>query len=410
MNTTIGLTKVEIEILKELQKKDKWYKKGLEENVRCDLATDHRQRCGIIINYTPKGKMKLILHIGTEKTGTTSIQQFLKKNIDQLDRNGVYVPRTPMVKCGNHRWIPVFANNAKFSDEFVILQQFKNEEDREERVYKKRSQFIDECRNAANTSNTLILTSEHFQSRLRTAEEVHRLRDLVEKIADQTTIIIYIRDPLKTAVSLLSTAIKSGGAQRSLPTPSSAYVENVCNHSQTIKRWQGCFPDAKIMVRRFDRSFLAKGDVVIDFCSQVIDDFCEEEYDFLEPTNGTLTLTGMALLFKLNLQFPRFINNKTSPMRGSISEFVMKNTLDGSKFLPCRDEFEAYRKHFSESNESVRSHYFPLDESLFIDQKEFAENQIDLAEVEIDSQVYEKLVGSLWKQKRKLELRLRDAK
>ena len=44
MNTTIGLTKVEIEILKELQKKDKWYKKGLEENVRCDLATDHRQR------------------------------------------------------------------------------------------------------------------------------------------------------------------------------------------------------------------------------------------------------------------------------------------------------------------------------------------------------------------------------
>ena len=97
-------------------------------------------------------------------------------------------------------------------------------------------------------------------------------------------------------------------------------------------------------------------------------------------------------------------------MRGSISEFVMKNTLDGSKFLPCRNEFEAYRKYFSESNESVRSHYFPLDESLFIDQKEFAENQIDLAEVEIDSQVYEKLVGSLWKQKRKLELRLRDAK
>jgi len=42
MNITIRLTKVEYEMLKELQKKDKRYKKGLEEKVRADLASDYQ--------------------------------------------------------------------------------------------------------------------------------------------------------------------------------------------------------------------------------------------------------------------------------------------------------------------------------------------------------------------------------
>jgi hypothetical protein len=353
--------------------------------------------------------VNLVLHIGTEKTGTTAIQGFLKKNINQLKRNGVYIPQTPMVRSGNHRWIPLFANNDGFSDDFVIEQKFKSEEDRKRKISHKRSQFIDECQTAAKICNTLILTSEHFQSRLRSAEEIQRLRDLVEEVAGKILIIIYIRDPLKTAVSLLSTAIKSGGAPNGLPPPSQKYFENVCNHGQTIKRWQECFHEAEIVVRRFERSLLKKGDVVIDFCSQAINNFCEEEYEFLKPANETLTLTGMALLRKLNLQFPRFVGNKSNPMRGQISKFVMINTLDGSRFLPCRDEFEAYKNHFSESCESARSLCFPQEESLFIDQKEFAEEKIDLTEVEIDSQVLEKLVASLWSQKRKLELRLSNA-
>lgn len=356
--------------------------------------------------------MKLILHIGTPKTGTTSIQQFLKTNRGQLKRNGVYVPQTPMVGKGNHRWIPLIANNDSFSDEFVVKLQFKNEEDRKKKIFQKKKQFIDECQRAAraaNACNTLILSSEHFQSRLRTLEEIQRLRNLVVEVADEILIVLYIRDPLKTAVSLLSTAIKGGGTPSGLPSPSKRNLENICNHGQAIKRWKECFPDASIVVRRFDRSLLTKGDVVIDFCSQFIDDFCEEEYEFVKPANETLTLTGMAFLRKLNVHFPRFVDNKLNPMRGQIAKFVMKNTHDGSKFLPSRDEFEIYKNHFSESCESVRSHFFPQEESLFIDQNEFAEEKINLAEVEIDPHVFKNLVES-WSQKRKLELRLKNAK
>ena len=42
MNITIRLTKVEVEMLKELQKKNKRYKKGLEVKVRSDLSSDYK--------------------------------------------------------------------------------------------------------------------------------------------------------------------------------------------------------------------------------------------------------------------------------------------------------------------------------------------------------------------------------
>ena len=42
MNITIRLTKVEYEMLKELQKKDKRYKKGLDEKIKDDIKRDYR--------------------------------------------------------------------------------------------------------------------------------------------------------------------------------------------------------------------------------------------------------------------------------------------------------------------------------------------------------------------------------
>ena len=40
MNITIRLTKVEYEMLKELQKRDKRYKKGLEQKIKKELREE----------------------------------------------------------------------------------------------------------------------------------------------------------------------------------------------------------------------------------------------------------------------------------------------------------------------------------------------------------------------------------
>ena len=42
MNITIRLTKVEYEMLKELQKKDKRYRNGVEDKVRLEICCDYK--------------------------------------------------------------------------------------------------------------------------------------------------------------------------------------------------------------------------------------------------------------------------------------------------------------------------------------------------------------------------------
>ena len=41
MTITIRLTKVEVEMLKELQKRDKRYKNGLEIKIKSEIKEDH---------------------------------------------------------------------------------------------------------------------------------------------------------------------------------------------------------------------------------------------------------------------------------------------------------------------------------------------------------------------------------
>ena len=41
MTITIRLTKVEVEMLKELQKKDKRYKRGLEDKVKVEIKANY---------------------------------------------------------------------------------------------------------------------------------------------------------------------------------------------------------------------------------------------------------------------------------------------------------------------------------------------------------------------------------
>ena len=43
MNITIRLSKVEVEMLKELQKRDKRYKKGLEGKIRSEITIDYQK-------------------------------------------------------------------------------------------------------------------------------------------------------------------------------------------------------------------------------------------------------------------------------------------------------------------------------------------------------------------------------
>jgi DNA-binding transcriptional ArsR family regulator len=50
---------------------------------------------------------KVIMHVGTPKTGTTSIQKFLISQTDTLNRNGVFAVKSGRMLYGNHLLLPL---------------------------------------------------------------------------------------------------------------------------------------------------------------------------------------------------------------------------------------------------------------------------------------------------------------
>ena len=204
---------------------------------------------------------KLILHIGTEKTGTTSIQDFLSENKVELESQGVFIPQSPCgsISAPNHRRLATACfNNGNTDDSFLDFNIKDFEKWRVETFEEIKSELI------SSSINTHILSSEHFSSRLTNEAEILRLYDFLKDIYSEIKVVVYFRRQDEYAVSLYSTYLKSGGVSKEI-LPTNASSERYDYYS-ICKKWEEVFGLNNIIVRIFDRSVLKKGNVVSDFC------------------------------------------------------------------------------------------------------------------------------------------------
>mgnify|MGYP002633368724 CR=1 FL=1 len=109
---------------------------------------------------------KLVLHIGTEKTGTTSIQSFLDLNREVLRMNGFYVLKSE--GAINHRSVPSYCMSDEiFKDDFFNDRGMKSIDAINNFKTKFKKAFDEELRSIGSTIHTVVITSEHFHSRLK---------------------------------------------------------------------------------------------------------------------------------------------------------------------------------------------------------------------------------------------------
>src|ERR1700722_4118136 len=108
-----------------------------------------------------------ILHIGTEKTGTTTLQRYLALNRDEFLKQGYFIPSSlsPYPDLANHERLTTYAlNPIKTSDDLRIAAGLKSSNE----VTLHRANIVEGLRNeiAAITGNptTLLLSNEHCHS------------------------------------------------------------------------------------------------------------------------------------------------------------------------------------------------------------------------------------------------------
>ncbi len=314
--------------------------------------------------------MKLILHIGTPKTGSTTIQNFLKLNRNLLDSESILVPKTISTNDGNHRWASVFAYDNDFEDEFTKKIFTEGSKSREELIDEKFNEFKKEI--AMSNANICIISSEHLSSRLRKIENIYKLKHLFNDFFEEISILLYIRKPIEAAISLLSTQIKTGQTPQGLDLE---FFSNNLNNLKVIKNWENAFLKSNLRIKLFNKENFIDGDLIKDFCAE-----CKIKYSKNFKThkrsNETLNLDQMKYLKYLNQYFPLLKKNKLNKKRRNLTRFIIENFQSSNQFLPTKDQYRLFEKHFAIDNHYIKKEYFSDKKQLWSTyKKEFAEQE-----------------------------------
>ena len=304
--------------------------------------------------------MKCYLHIGTEKTATTTLQRFFQINREYLGKQG-YLYTESAGKL-NNRKLPVLAYNLDRRDEFTRANNIKTNQELAEykkKIYKNLSREIKK-----NKNKITIFSSEHIQSRLTTNEEVNELRNVLESLGfKEIKIIIYLRNPAEIVNSLYSTDIKTGGLSDKPPSPGNKYYDNICNHKATIERYSSIFGEETIIPRLFIKDEFYNHSVIEDFLN-ITGLKLTDEYQLPGKENESLSLTGLELLRRINKKIPVFNESGINPERSNLVN-IFEKYFSNDKYQMPDELYMQYNEAFRDSNEWVRKIYFPEKKELF---------------------------------------------
>ena len=241
--------------------------------------------------------MKAIIHIGTLKTGSTSIQNSLFSNRELLLKKGVIYP-----DIGSHfqHWGLFTAFMDEHPSNFHIFRDWGwGRESSEQWSLEK----VEQIRQYARSNNQYMIIS---------AEDLHRINSKLENfkhflddIFEQYFILLYGRLADSYYSSWISEFIGQGVNNFTFPLD---YKHNLIN---VVNLWKSVFSD-NFIARPFSSESLVNGDVVDDFL-EVVDRVLgvKLKSNFVKVyENASPSGTAIALLHLFNQKNNRFVENK----------------------------------------------------------------------------------------------------
>ncbi len=301
--------------------------------------------------------MTAYVHIGAPKTGTTSIQNFMTKNVGILKEKGFiyaksirsYINHYPLIHLVNIYCLKIKNEKQKLFYQKTI-EEFKQE-------------LID------NKDGVFIFSIEDLTWRLDLThtEPVKALHDILESLGfDDIKIIFYIREQADLMVSMSSQEIKSHHDFYVVDTLPSQYFKtpNVFDFKNIIQKYAEIFSKENIIVRLFDKNEFKDGDLLKDFIDTIR---LEWDDNFIIPKNQneTLDLIGYELGKRINFHFENNVTRNFYGVQMFKSPLYFSSKDKALKFMPKKEHYQIWNDYFEEGNEWVRKEFFPCKERLF---------------------------------------------
>ncbi|MFG5150616.1 hypothetical protein [Campylobacter lari] len=305
------------------------------------------------------------IHIGTAKTGTTSIQNFLFHNQKVLQKKGYFFPQSIGKK--NHVHLPGCVYSIKKMNGYRKVHHLQNDNifmDKQKEIINNLSKELSNM----DCGNT-IFSSESIHASLN-YEELVRLKNTLYAMGfDKIKILVYFRDIGNMLNSLCSEDVKCGFIIDAYFDNNSLskkpFLMNMLNYKENVKLYSEIFGKENLIVRLFDKNEFYQGDLLKDFIHSIGLEW-DDEFIIPPKQNESLDLLGIELFQRFNRLLPRYKTNSNNLLRGDVRSFIEKhfNNTKERFFLP-KEIIQSYIDYFEESNEWVRKEFFPHKERLF---------------------------------------------
>lgn len=235
------------------------------------------------------------LHIGTDKTGSTSIQEFLRDNCEMLRAQGYYVPlllgrgkqsalllytmKASRLGDENHVW-----RHSRFKDPLTFHAEVKRRLAREM---------------ASVDAPAVIMSAEGLHR--RSPEAILRLKALLEPWFSKIYVVIYLRSQATYVLSQYQQEVRSGKTPSLEEYLLSRLHRNDYDYHAKLQRWADVFGREAVRPRLFERSRFVDGSLICDFLATIgIEDraWVVEE----APRKASLDSESVALLSNYNAE------------------------------------------------------------------------------------------------------------
>jgi len=316
------------------------------------------------------------LHIGTPKTGTTFLQNFLFDNRDKLLEKGYLYPiagtnlssQSLLTRCSHRQLVMLLLKQGNWAENLGIWEDLKSE------IKTVKPQNV-------------IISAEGFTGRpgAHNPDVIAQIKKMLENY--ETKIVVYLRRQDKFFSSYYCQRIRlPGSINAAVKADIKEFIlewKYQADYYSVLEPWKNLFGIENIIVRPFEKEQMKNGSLVDDFLETVNLNYNKSEFKFRNNINTapSLKVIRTIILLEKNLQkiqfskpfqkqlqkheklrylFPK-IKHITKPfiLSKGVSSFIssLPDFIISNKDILSQEDRVSVMQEFEESNRKVAKEY-----------------------------------------------------